>query len=264
MLSKNSAMNIIDTHAHLDLPEFQDDLSEVLQRAAEAGVGRIICVGTTLDSSRRCVELARRYPDRIYATVGVHPNYCSEPGEDDWERLERLLALPHVVAVGETGLDFHHDYASPQLQEEFFRRHIRLSLSAGKPLIVHARKADERAIVILEEEADRIHGVRHCFDSSAQIAAGYLERGLHVGFGAIITRRGHKKLKKAARTVPDERLLVETDCPYMTPQDAETGRNEPALIRSTTQTLAGLRGTTEEKIAQLTTRNAGRLFFARS
>lgn len=254
-------MHIVDTHAHLDLPEFEADLLEVLQRAADAGVDRIVCVGTTLESSRRCVELARRYPDRLYATVGVHPNYCSEPGEEESERLRHLASLPHVVAIGETGLDFHHDYAPREVQEKFFRQHIRLSISSSKPLIVHARKADERVLAILGEEGNLIHGVRHCFDSSAQIAADYLERGLHIGFGGILTRPGHKKLKKAARTVPAERLLVETDCPYMTPPEAQTGRNEPALIRSTTRTLAGLRSTTEEKIAKTTTRNAGRLFF---
>jgi TatD DNase family protein len=252
-------MNIVDTHAHLDMPEFEADLTQVLQRAGEAGVRQIICVGTTLDSSRRCVKLSRQHPNRIYATVGIHPNYCCEPGEDA-DELERLATLPQVVAIGETGLDFHHDYASQEQQERFFRRHIRLSLSVGKPLIVHARKADERTIAIMAEEAQMIHGVRHCFDSSAQIAAGYLERGLHIGFGGIITRAGHKKLKRAARTVPDERLLVETDCPYMTPRGAESGRNEPAFIRGTVRALAGLRGRSDDTIAEVTSRNARRLF----
>lgn len=254
-------MDIVDTHAHLDLEDYEDDLVDVLQRAGEAGVNRIICVGTSLEASERCVELARRFPQRIYATVGIHPNYCSEANTTDWDRIGELARLAPVVAIGETGLDFHHSHSDRDSQEAWFRRHIELSLSVGKPLIVHARKADQRSIELLAEGGEIIHGVRHCFDSSAQIAAQYVERGLHVGFGGLLTREGHKKLKQAARTLPEERLLVETDCPYMTPRSVESRRNEPAHIVKTVEALADIRSSVPQHIADLTTRNAGRLFF---
>ena len=254
-------MELVDTHAHLDMPEFQSDLLDVLQRAAEAGVGRIICVGTTLDSCQRCVQLARRYPGRVFAAVGIHPNYCAEARADDFEQVEAMASLAEVVAVGETGLDLHHSYSPPELQGDYLRRHIRLSLSVGKPLIVHARKADEQLLRILGEQAQMLHGVRHCFDGSAQTAARYLDLGFRLGFGGAITQPGHKKLKAAARMVPAARLLVETDCPYMTPAGQPGGRNEPAFITHAVQALAGLRKVTPEEIARITTGNAARLFF---
>ena len=253
-------MELTDTHAHLDMPEFDSDLPDVLRRAAKAGVVRIICVGTTLDSCQRCVELARKYRGRIYASVGLHPNYRAQADADDFEEIKTMARLPEVVGIGETGLDFHHAYAPPELQISYLRRHIRLSLSVGKPLIVHARKADEQVLSILEE-ARILHGVRHCFDGSAQIAARYLTRGMCLGFGGAITQPGRRKLKAAARMVPAGRLLVETDCPYMVPAGQHGGRNEPAFIVHAVKAVAGLRRSTPDEIARITTRNAARLFF---
>jgi len=254
-------VELVDTHVHLDLPEFEADLVEVLERAAQVGVGRMICVGTTLESSRACARLARRYSGRLFASVGVHPNYCAEAGPEDFDEVRALAALPEVVAVGETGLDFHHDYAPRDIQKEWLREHLRLSLAVGKPIILHARKADEDVVSILREEAQRVHGVRHCFDSSAQVAARYLELGLHVSFGGIITRPGYKRVKAAAAKVPVGRLLVETDCPYMAPVQVATGRNEPAFMEHTVRALAGLRRVGFEELAEATTRNACQLFF---
>jgi len=254
-------MELVDTHAHLDMPEFEADLVDVLQRAAESGVGRILCVGTTLESSRACIEMAHRFPGRVHAAVGLHPNYCAEAAEGDLEQIRALAHHPQVVAIGETGMDFHHDYAPRELQARCFREHVRLSLSEDKPLIIHARKADEEALAILREEAQLLHGVRHCFDGSSEAAAGYLKLGLHVAFGGIITREGQKRVKVAARTVPAARLLVETDCPYMAPPAVKVGRNEPAFIVHTVNALAALRNVTPDEIAAITTRNAARLFF---
>ena len=254
-------MEITDTHAHLDLPEFEQDMLQVIERAGEAGVGKIICVGTTVQSSRKCIELAGRFPGRIYASVGIHPNYCAQAEPDDFKQIEALAQLAEVVAIGETGLDFHHDYASPELQASYFRNHVELSLSAGKPVIIHARNADKEAVDILRGISRSLHGLRHCFDGSAQDAAPYIELGMHISFGGIVTRPGHKKLKAAAHLVPDDRLLVETDCPYMTPAEAQGGRNEPAFILHTVKALAALRNAEPAKIAALTTRNAERLFF---
>lgn len=256
-------MRIVDTHAHLDATQFDQDLHPVLQRAADAGVYKIICVGTTVESSRACLELAERFPERVHAAVGIHPNYSSEEKEADFDLLGRWIQHPGAVALGETGLDYHHDYSPKDRQKDFFRRHIRLALATNTPLIIHSRKADSDTLEILRQEGERIPGVRHCFDSSAQIAAAYLELGLHVAFGGTLTRRGHKKLKTAARSVPDERLLVETDCPYMIPRPVDVRRNEPAFITHTVEALSDLRNRTPEKIAESTTRNAEELFFAR-
>jgi TatD DNase family protein len=254
-------VGLVDSHAHLDLPEFEADLVEVLARAGSAGVERIICIGTTLESSRACIALARRFPGRIFASVGIHPNYCAEAAPGDLEQLASLAALPEVVAVGESGLDFHRNYAPPEMQERFFRDHVRLSCSAGKPLVIHARKADEEVLRILKDEAKLVHGVRHCFDSSPSVAAAYLDMGLHLAFGGLVTREGYKRVKAAAAAVPANRLLLETDCPYMAPAGVSTGRNEPAFLEHTLRVLAGLRRTTPDEISAVTSRNASRLFF---
>jgi len=254
-------MEIIDTHAHLDAPEFSEDCAEVLQRAARSRVGRIICVGTSLESSRRCIELARLFPGRVWASVGIHPNHAAEAGPSEIREIASLALLPEVVAVGETGLDFYRQWAAPQVQMRFLKEHLALSLSVGKPLILHARKADEELIEIVREYRGILRGVRHCFDGSPEMADGYLAGGLHIGFGGAVTRPGHHKLKASARAVPVDRLLVETDCPYMTPAGAPADRNEPAFIVQTVEALAALRGIAPDKVIERTTDNAHRLFF---
>lgn len=253
-------MRIIDVHAHLGMPQFEDDLADVLDRAARAGVSTVVCVGTDLQSSCRCIELARRFPQRIHASVGIHPNYCRQAGTDEMSQLQELAAAPEVVAIGETGLDFHREFTGPQEQIAAFRRHIRLALSAGKPLIVYSRKSDEEVLRVLAQESEIPSGVRHCFDSSAQMAARYVELGLHISFAGTVTHSGHKKLKTAARTVPAGRLLIETDCPYQTPAPRRRVRNEPAFIADTVRVLAELRGVTPDVLAAQTTANARRLF----
>jgi len=253
-------MRITDTHAHLDAPEFAADLDPVLERAAEAGVERIICVGTDLASSRRCIELARRSPGRISAAVGIHPNYwaAAEPG--DWQAIEALAELPQVVAVGESGLDFHHTFTPPDAQEEAFRRHIRLARRTGKPLVVHARNSDARVLEVLHEEGPPAGGVRHCFDRPMSAAEGYLELGFHIAVGAAATREGYRKFKDAVRRMPAERLLLETDCPYQCPAGRAGTRNEPAFIVDTLRAVAALRGQDAEAVAEATSRNAEALF----
>ncbi len=248
-----------DTHAHLDLPEFEIDLDAVLKNASAAGVGRILCVGISLASTLRCMELAGRFPSFISASAGIHPNACSAQTEADLEQIRTLASSPVVTAIGETGLDFHHDDSDPGVQESFFRRHIELAAELGKPLIIHGRRADAEILKILDDYSPPVAGVRHCFDTSAQVASGYLERGLHIAFGGIIAGEGYKKTKRAAAAVPDERLLIETDSPYLTPAGAGRGRNEPAHILHTARALAALRGESPERIAAMTARNAFRL-----
>lgn len=253
-------MQITDTHCHLDAPEFEADLARVIQRAAEGGVGRLICVGTDLRSSLRCIELARRFPGCVYATVGIHPNYWAAAGPEDWAKIEELAALRHVVGVGESGLDFHYAYTPREAQAEALRRHIRLARRTDKPLIIHARNADAEVLQVLREEGAPPHGVRHCFDRPRQAAEGYLELGFHVAVGAAVTRPGYAKFKDAVRALPADRLLLETDSPYQPPASRAGARNEPSYIIETLCAVAALRGEAPEAVADMTTRNAERLF----
>jgi len=253
-------MLITDTHCHLDAPEFEADLDAVLQRAAQAGVGRLICVGTDLPSSLRCIELARRSPERIYAAVGIHPNSWAAAGPDDWARVAELAALPEAVAVGESGLDFHYTDTSREAQADALRQHIRLARRMEKPLIIHARNADAQVLQVLREEGAPDRGVRHCFDRPLPAAEGYLELGWHVAVGAAVTRPGYVKLKDAVRALPADRLLLETDCPYQSPASRAGARNEPAYITETLRAVAVLRGEDPQAVAEITTRNAEMLF----
>jgi TatD DNase family protein len=257
-------VRIFDTHAHLDAPQFEGDLAGVIERAKAAGVERILCVGTDLRSSRRCLELARRFPGRLRVAVGIHPNHWAEAREGDFEAVERLAAEREVVAVGETGLDFHHAFTPPDAQVEAFRRHLGLAASAELPVVIHARKADEETLRVLAEQDGPVRGVRHCFDGSVSVAGRYVALGLHVSVGAIVTREGHKRLKAAVAALPAERVLVETDCPYQAPACRAGERNEPAFIVETVRAVARLRGDTPDELAALTTANAEALFAPRS
>ena len=253
-------MPIVDTHAHLDDHAFRHDLDAVLQRAARAGVTSILCVGTDLASSRRCVELAGAHPGLLRAAVGIHPNSWAQAAPGDLEEIVRLADLPEVVAIGETGLDFHRDHTPRAAQLEAFRRHVRLALAVGKPLVVHSRKADKEVLGEIAQARPRPRGVRHCFEGDAAAARRYLDLGFFVAVGGTVTRPGYKRLKAALRALPADRLLIETDCPYQSPASRAGTRNEPAFIRETLEALAALRGEPAEALAEATARSAERLF----
>jgi TatD DNase family protein len=255
-------MRLVDVHAHLHMSHFAGDLPDVIERAARAGVERIVCPGIDLASSRRCVELARSFSGCIHAAVGIHPNHSAEAGPDDLRRIEELAALPEVVAIGETGLDLYRRTAEPAEQARAFREHARIALAVGKPLIVHARKADEETLRILAEAGAALRAVRHYFDGSPAWAERYVEAGLHLSVGGAVTREGYRKLKQAVGAIPADRLLLETDCPYQTPASKAGGRNEPAFIAETLEAVAGLRGESPPAVAAATTANAEALFFA--
>jgi len=252
-------MQLADTHAHLNLGEFDEDLDEVIERALHSGVSKILCVGTTLRSSERAVEIARRFPGVVYGAVGIHPNHAAESGPEELTEIEALARLPEVVAIGETGLDFHYDYTPPNVQHEFFHRHIALSRMLSKPLVIHSRDSEQQVLGCLGAYSPPIAGIRHCFSSSAQLARRYVELGLHISFAANVARAGHRKLKAAAAAVPADRLLVETDCPYMVPPAVRTSRNEPALVTHTLKALSEIRGVEMTWLAGQTMLNAERL-----
>jgi TatD DNase family protein len=254
-------MELIDTHAHLDEDAFAIDLDEVVARAAEAGVVAIVTIGTTVESSRRAVELAGRY-EPVYAAVGIQPNYVAEAKAGDWEKIEELARAPKVVAIGETGLDRYWDSAPIDLQREYFDRHLELARRLDLPFVVHCRDAEEDVLAQLRTaaEAGPLRGVMHSFTGSRATAEACLELGLYVSFAGMLTYRRSDELRQTAAAIPLDRVLVETDSPYLAPVPLRGKRNEPANVKLTATTLAEARGMTLDEVALQTTRNARELF----
>ena len=254
----------IDTHAHLDDERFDSDLDAVIARAADAGVERIVCPAITADSSRKVVDLARAHSS-LYAAVGIQPNYCGEAAPGDWDRVV-ALAGDQVVAIGETGLDRHWDFTPMEVQQDYFDRHLRLAEELNLPVVIHCREAEEDVLPMLRETASRgpLRGVLHAFGGTRSLAEECLSLGLFVSFAGAVTYRNKKfeSLREVAAVVPEDRLLIETDSPYLTPHPlrGKEKRNEPARIVHTAAFLAELRSTTVEALAATTTANARRLF----
>lgn len=254
-------MEWIDTHCHLDEESFTQDCTDTIQRAVDAGVKTMLAVGITLESCRRVVELAQKYPS-VYAIVGLHPNYVSAAQPGDWEQIVELVKAPKVVGLGETGLDKYWDYAPIDLQVEYFDRHIELSRQLNLPFVVHCREAESEVVAVLRKHAANgpLNGAIHSFCGSAETAAACLEMGLHLSFAGMLTFKKNDALRQLSATLPLDRLLVETDSPYLAPTPYRSKRNEPAHVRLTAACLAESRGNSKEEIAAATTRNARRLF----
>jgi TatD DNase family protein len=254
---------LIDTHAHLDDSRFAGELPAVLARAAEAGVGRVLTIGIDRATSLAALKLARRFPAQLAAAVGIQPNHAAEAAEGDWEEIVRLAADPRVVAVGETGLDRYWDRAPFPLQEEFFARHLELARESGKPVVIHCREAEADTVRMLRAAFDRhgpVRGVMHSFSGDAETARACLALGLHLSFAGMITYKNADALRAVARDVPADRLLVETDSPYLAPVPVRGQRNEPAFVAHTAARLADVRGVSLAELAEHTTRNARALF----
>lgn len=254
---------LIDTHAHLDDARFADDLPAVLDRAAAAGVAGVLTVGIDLATSRAALALAAGHPGRLAAVVGIQPNHVAEAGPADFDEVARLAADPLAVAVGETGLDRYWDRAPLALQEESFARHLGLARRLGKPVVIHCRDAGPDVVRVLRAEFDRggpVRGVMHSFTGDAETARACLGLGLHLSFAGMLTYKTAADLREVARQVPPDRLLVETDSPYLAPVPVRGKRNEPAFVAHTAACLAGLVGMTPEHLAEQTTRNARELF----
>lgn len=253
---------LIDTHAHLDDARLASELREVLQRAEQAGVIRVITVGITRESSLAAMELARRFPI-VAAAVGIHPNSAAEAAPHDWDEVERLAATGSVVAIGETGLDRHWDFTPFAMQEEYFARHLELSRRTGLPLIIHSRDCDADMERVLRDEYNRrgpLLGVMHSFSSGIEQAEAYLAMGLSISFAGMVTYKNAEPLRQVAARIPEDRLLLETDCPYLAPVPVRGQRNEPAYVRYIAECLARVRGVSLEQLATATTQNSRRLF----
>lgn len=249
----------VDTHAHLSYSQFDDDREDVIARAAESGVTRVVDVGTNLNMSRRAVALAEAH-EGVFATVGFHPHDVDGVTEEALQGLLPLLAHEKVVAVGETGLDYFRDYAPRDLQERVFRHHIRVAKETGLPLVVHSRGAEERVLELLADEGGgEVVGVLHCFGGGAALARRAIDQGFFLGFGGTVTYPRSTAAAVAA-TVPEDRLLLETDCPYLAPQAVRGKRNEPSGVQLVAAFLADLLGIPEDALARTTSANAERLY----
>jgi len=254
---------LIDTHAHLDFEDFQGDLDGVVARARAAGVGRIVVIGLWRSPGAfgNALELAARDPGFFSATVGVHPHDCARVPEEDWSALAALARDPRALAVGETGLDFHYDHSPRDVQEASFARSVAVAKAAGKPVVIHVREADEAcARVLAREGVPAAGGLVHCFTGDWARARAYLDLGLYLSVAGVVTFRAADALREAVRKVPRDRLLVETDCPYLAPVPHRGKRNEPAYVARTAEKVAELWGLSPAEVAEITTANARRFF----
>jgi TatD DNase family protein len=253
-------MTLFDTHAHLHFPDFAEDLDAVLARAREAGLRGMVTIGTDRESNRATVAMAERLPD-VWASVGIHPHDAGEATDEDFAEMERLARSPRVVGLGEMGLDFFRDLSPRDAQERVFRRQLEMARRVGKPVIIHCRDAHPEALAILgEAKAGEMGGVMHCFSADVPVARRCLDLGLMISLAGPVTYKNARALPEVARYVPIDRLVVETDCPYLTPTPHRGKRNEPAYVALTAAHVATLRGVDAETLGEATTANAAKLF----
>lgn len=250
---------LIDTHCHLDSEYFPEGADETLARAREAGVTGFVCIGVgSLVQARSALELAARRPD-VWATVGVHPHDAANFDDAQEAELMRLAQAPRVVAVGEIGLDFHYDHSPRARQEEVFRRFVQLARQLKKPIVVHTRSApDETLRILTEEKASDVGGLIHCFSENKPFAARALDLGFDLSFSGIVTFKRALDIQEVAGWAPADRILVETDSPYLAPVPLRGKRCEPAHVVHTARFVAALRGVSLEQIAEQTSQNAAR------
>ncbi|MCC7012003.1 MAG: TatD family hydrolase [Planctomycetes bacterium] len=249
---------ITDSHAHIYYDSFDSDRDAIVARAHASGVTRMIVVGTSVASSRQCFDIAQRVPG-TFPTAGMHPHDASDSTPAARAEIERMCRSAECVAVGETGLDYFKNYSPKEAQLDNFRWHARLALALDKPLIVHCRDAHDDTLAVLREHGG-LRGVMHCYTYGAAELPPYLELGFHISFSGVVTYPKNEHNRAAARAVPEERLLVETDCPFLAPHSRRGQRNEPALCRDVLQRIADERGTSLEALARATSANATRLF----
>jgi TatD DNase family protein len=255
----SAPLELFDTHAHLHFPDFDDDREAVLARAREAGVRRMVTIGTDAETSRAAITLAERESD-VWATAGVHPHDAAESDEAALTEVERLAAEPRVVAIGEIGLDFFRNLSPRDTQERVLRRFVALARRLRKPVVVHCRDAHAETLAILgDERVADVGGIMHCFSGDVDIARRCLDLGLLISLAGPVTYPNARALPEVARFVPIDRLVVETDCPFLPPQGYRGKRNEPAYLALTAARVAALRDEPLDELAGQTTDNARRL-----
>ncbi|HEY3621389.1 MAG TPA: TatD family hydrolase [Roseiarcus sp.] len=254
-------MTLIDSHCHLDFPDFANDLDGVVERARAAGVERMITIGTRVDKAPGVVGIAERYDD-VFFTVGTHPHEAAGEGAEDFDAMRAFAGHPKCVGIGEAGLDYHYDYAPRDVAKRVFRGQIALARELDLPLVIHARDADDDIAAILTDEMGqgRFRAVLHCFTSSRELAETALGLGLSISFSGVVTFKKSEGLRAIARDVPLDRLLVETDAPYLAPTPHRGRRNEPAFVVATAGVVAEAHGITPEALAKATRANTRDVF----
>lgn len=255
-------MEYFDTHCHINDKRFGDDLPETIQRAKDALVTRMVVIGVSHETSSECAKIAGEH-EGVYAAVGIQPNYAHEVAAGDWDAILKMLKLPSVVALGETGLDRHWDDCPFDIQQDFFDRHLRASQDLDVPFIVHMRECGDDVLKMLQEARSRgpLNGIMHSFTGDLDLMQACVEIGMHISFAGMVTFKKSTSLREVAAAVPDDRLLIETDAPYLSPEPKrKVRRNEPALVVHTAECVASTRGTTVEALAEMTTQNARRFF----
>lgn len=255
-------MNIIDTHAHLDMPEFDPDLEEVIARARNQGVTTIVTVGINVDSCRRAIQLAEKYPE-VWAAIGIHPQDAKNAARDDIKSLAEMAGHPRVVAIGEIGLDYYRNYSPKEAQLSVLKQQLELAKNVQLPVVIHCRQAQEDMIPILQDWSrsyglppGKPRGILHCFNADEETANIYMEMGFFISSGAYIGYPSSAQLRSTIKNLPLDRLVLETDCPFLPPQKFRGKRNEPAYTVMTLEVLSEVKGVPEEEMARQTTQNA--------
>jgi TatD DNase family protein len=252
---------LVDSHCHLDFPDFAHELDAVIERAREAGIARILTISTRVKRHAEVLAIAERYSD-VFCSIGTHPHNSLEEIDVSIRNIIDITKSPRVVAIGEAGLDYYYDHSPREAQERGFRNHIAAAQETGLPLVIHSRDADEDMVQILEHEMDKqpFSAVLHCFTGGEELARRAIGLGLYIGFTGILTFKKSDGLRSIAAGLPIDRILVETDAPYLAPGPYRGKRNEPAYVTETAKTLAQVRGVSVEEIARRTTENFFRLF----
>ncbi|WP_075979816.1 TatD family hydrolase [Bacillus massilinigeriensis] len=251
---------LFDTHAHLNDEQFNEDLIEVIDRAKLAGVSEMMVVGFDRPTIIRAMELTNQY-DFIYACIGWHPVDAIDMTDDDLIWIEELSSHPKVIALGEMGLDYHWDKSPKEIQKEVLRKQIRLAKKVKLPIVIHNREATNDILQILKEEnAAEVGGIMHCFSGSVEVAKECLDLNFYISLGGPVTFKNAKKPKEVADAVPLDKLLIETDCPYLAPHPYRGKRNEPGYVKLVAEQIAEIKGVTFEEVAEATMKNAKKLF----
>lgn len=252
---------LVDSHCHLDFPDFVDTLDDVVTRARANGVGTLVTIGTKVSTFDRVLAIAERF-DNVFCTVGIHPHEAETEEEISPDQLIALSDHPKVIGIGETGLDYYYEHSPREAQKKSFRAHIEASRITGLPLIVHTRDADDDTIAILQDEKSKgdFPGLIHCFSTSQELAQDSLDLGLSISISGIVTFKAAEELRQTVAGIPLDRLLVETDAPYLAPVPKRGKRNEPSFVVHTAERLAALKGVDRTELAKTTTDNFFRLF----
>ena len=254
---------IFDTHAHYDDEAFNEDRDAVLGSLADGGVGLVVNICASRESLRKTEELIKKY-SFLYGAAGIHPDYVGELDEAGMEEISRLADEEKIVAIGEIGLDFYWDIAPREVQKEWFLRQLMLALEKDLPVVIHSREATQETLEIMRrvyrESEGRLRGVIHCFSGSAEIAKEYTDMGFYIGVGGVVTFKNGRKLKEVVEAMPLDKLVIETDCPYLAPVPHRGKRNDSTLLKLVIEEIAALRGMTAEEVERVTEENARRLY----